>query len=231
MKENILVIDDEVNILKLIKMNLERNQFTVTTGENGNEALDLSQKTKPDLIILDLMLPDMDGIEVCKRLRMNDETMTIPIVMLTAKAEETDKIIGLEMGADYYLTKPFSVRELVAVVRAVLRRTSKGVTETRATDEYDLLSIDRDNFKVFKSGIDLSLTFMEYKLLTFLLDNRNKVLNRQLLIEELTDKENKPDRRSIDVHIWNIRKKLDSVKPEREYIETIRGIGYKFNIS
>lgn len=227
MNKTILAIDDEVNILTLLQINLELDRFNVITGSTGIEALELAESKLPDLILLDLMLPDIDGIEVCKRLKMNVRTQHIPIIMLTAKVLETDKVIGLEMGADYYLTKPFGIRELIAVIRAVLRRSTTQSTETTVLKIDDLL-IDEQRMRVTKLDEEIELTRMEFKLLVFLAKNRETVLERKVLVDALTEKESIPDARSIDVHIWNLRKKLKQVPPENDYIETIRGVGYRF---
>lgn len=229
-KRKILVIDDEMNIIKLIKMNLEMNGFQAEYGLTGKEAIDLAKSKKPDLMIVDLMLPDMDGFEVCRSIRLDNKLKNIPIIILTAKVEETDKVIGLELGADDYITKPFSVRELIARIKAVLRRTSNNQEDISIFNNTVIvkdLTLDFDKHSVTKGNERIDLTYMEFKLLKILIENRGNVLSRDKILKILGGENTSTDPRTIDVHIRNLRKKLHLSK-EDSYIETVRGIGYRF---
>ncbi|QXM07063.1 response regulator transcription factor [Crassaminicella indica] len=224
MKRSVLIIEDEINIIELLRINLENYGFDVMTAMTGEEGLEKTLKEFPDIILLDIMLPGMDGFEICKRIRREKTTSKIPIIMLTAKSEEMDKVLALEIGADDYITKPFGIRELVARIKAVLRR----IDEKEDTDErlniirVGDIFIDIDKHIVKKNGIKLELTLKEFNLLKVLAENREKVLSRKYLLDEIS--EGSSDPRSIDVHITNLRKKLGA---SSGYIETIRGIGYK----
>lgn len=227
--EKIMVVDDEVHIIELIQFNLENAGFNVIVAASGEECLELCGREIPDLLLLDVMLPRMDGLDVCKRLKFGGRTSSIPIIMLTAKSEEIDKILGLELGADDYITKPFSVRELVARVKALLRRT----VTTSSTDS-DIgtiyigdLVIDTTNYEVFQRDIKLNLTLKEFDMLKMLIQNKGKVLTRDLLLDKVWGYEYFGETRTVDVHIRNLRKKLG--EDDGAYIETIRGVGYKFN--
>lgn len=226
----ILVVDDENHIVELIKFNLEANGYEVISAFNGKEAIEKVSDEKPDLVILDLMLPKIDGIEVCRKVKGNNDTSDISIIMLTAKSDETDKIVGLEIGADDYMTKPFSVKELMARVKAVLRRNnfSDKVNEplNNAIKIGDIV-IDDEKHEVIKSDKKLELTLKEFELLKVLAINRGKVLSRNILLDEVWGYDYFGDTRTVDVHIRHIRKKIEDDDKNPEYIETIRGIGYK----
>lgn len=229
--KKVLIVDDEINILELLEFNLKKSGFEVLKAENGIRAIDICNKSRPDIVILDLMLPDLDGIEVCKKLRLNKETQYIPIIMLTAKSDEIDKIIGLEMGADDYVTKPFSVRELTARIKTVLRRSDKS-HEQQLNDANKItikdISIDVEKFEAYKDEERLELTLKEFQLLELLIRNCGKVLKRDYLLEAIWGYQYMGETRTVDVHIRNLRKKLNDDDKEPKYIETIRGIGYKF---
>jgi len=231
-RKKILVIEDEVNIIELIRMNLEMHGFNVISSVTGEEGIEKTLNEFPDLILLDLMLPGMDGLEICKRIRMEKATSKIPIIMLTAKSEEMDKVIALELGADDYITKPFGIRELVARIKAVLRRIDekeeKIVEEVNVIKVYDI-SINMDKHMVQKNRTPVEFTLKEFNLLKELAQNREKVLSRKYLIEHVLGQDKTTDSRSIDVHITNIRKKLGTSDKTSNYIETVRGIGYKIN--
>lgn len=232
-KKKILVVDDEKNIVELIKMNLELSGFEVISVYSGGEVLDKVMSLNPDLILLDLMLPDIDGFEVCRRLKLNEKVKDIPIIMLTAKSEESDKVIGLGLGADDYVTKPFGIRELEARIRTVLRRFEKANTvEENIYNSSNIirfkdLTIDFSKYQVIKNGKEIDLTLTEFKILKILLENQDKVMPREDILDEISENKSKPDARTVDVHILNIRKKLGDNKEPYEYIETIRGIGYR----
>lgn len=230
MKKKILVVDDEFHIIELVRFNLESNGYDVIEAMTGKEALNKIKVEHPDLILLDLMLPEVDGIEICRKVRGDIETEDIPIIMLTAKGEETDKIVGLEMGADDYITKPFSVRELIARVKAVLRRNREKVEE-KSTEPIVIgdITIYGDRYEVFKGEQKIELTLKEFELLNLLAKNRGKVLSRNFLLDEIWGYDYFGETRTVDVHIRHIRKKLESSDKQVKLIETIRGIGYKLN--
>lgn len=223
----LLFIEDDSDISELVQYNLEREGYKVTIAADGEVGLNLALQQKPDLIILDLMLPGLDGLSVCKRLRAASETAEIPIVMLTAKGEESDIVIGLEMGADDYIAKPFSPKELTARIRAVLRRPraatpKEGVDSTRI--EVGPVAIDMDRHEAYLKGQSLQLTLAEYRLLSTLISRPGRVFTREQLLEKITGGEVYVIDRNVDVHIRAIRKKLGD---EAEFIVTVRGVGYK----
>lgn len=227
-KEKILIIDDEEHIVELIRYNLDNAGFETLEAYNGSDGFAMAKKAKPTLILLDVMLPGMDGLEVCKNLRASEHTKHIPIIMLTAKSEEIDKILGLELGADDYITKPFSVRELTARIKAVLRRMGSE-QEEKATFSFADVQIDYGKHQVYKNGEKVDLTLKEYELLEILVKNRGKVLKRDLLLDKIWGYEYVGETRTVDVHIRHLRKKLENDDKNPEFIETVRGIGYRFN--
>ncbi|HBM79244.1 MAG TPA: DNA-binding response regulator, partial [Clostridiaceae bacterium] len=196
--ENILVVDDEVHIVELVKYNLENNGFKVFTAYEGREAINIAETKNINLVILDLMLPDIDGLEVCKTLKRKDTTSNIPIIMLTAKSEELDKIVGLELGADDYITKPFSVRELMARVRAILRRAASEVKGNEVL-RIGQLTIDNTKHEVLKNGKSIDLTLKEFELLYLLIKNKGKVLTRDSLLDRVWGYEYYGETRTVDV--------------------------------
>lgn len=224
MSQHILIIEDEPDIAESLRYNFERENYKVMVAESGEKGLRLSldEHTSPDLIVLDLMLPGMSGLELCRRLRREPETRRTPIIMLTAKVTESDKIAGLEMGADDYIVKPFSVKEVVARVRAVLRRSDTG---TIPRYEDDKLSIDFDDMRVVCCGQDVKLTRKEFALLTNLAKNNGRVATRQNLLDNVWGYSYFGDTRTLDVHIRRLRQKLGDCG---SCIETVVGIGYRF---
>ncbi|ADL51596.1 response regulator transcription factor [Clostridium cellulovorans] len=226
-KEKILIVDDEEHIVELIKYNLEAEEYKVLTAHDGIEAGKIAKKEKPSLILLDLMLPGISGMEVCKKIRRDDEISEIPIIMLTAKSDELDKILGLELGADDYITKPFSIRELLARVKAVLRRTNTVAVSTNS--RFGELTIDFSKYEVRKNDIKVDLTLKEFELLNILVKNRGKVLTRDVLLDKIWGYEYIGETRTVDVHIRHLRKKIEDDDSSPKYIETIRGIGYRFS--
>lgn len=224
--EKILVVDDELYIVELLKYNLETNGYKVIHALNGKDGLTQAYEKKPALILLDVMLPEMDGFDVCKQIKKNKETENIPIIMLTAKGEEFDKILGLELGADDYITKPFSVRELLARVKVVLRRNTK--EEQSQSISIDNLVIDMDKHEVLKSGNKIDLTLKEFELLRLLILNKGKVLTRDFLLDKVWGYEYYGETRTVDVHVRHLRQKIEDDDKSPRYIETVRGIGYKF---
>lgn len=227
-QEKVLIIDDEEHIVELIKYNLEAAGYLTEVRYNGRDGLACAKEMKPSLVILDLMLPLMDGLEVCRNIRKDEELKNTPIIMLTAKSEEIDKILGLELGADDYMTKPFSVRELMARIRALLRRISP-VEEERSTFNFADVTIDYQKHMVTKGEEKVDLTLKEYELLETLIRNRGKVLKRDLLLDKIWGYEYAGETRTVDVHIRHLRQKLEDDDKNPVYIETVRGIGYRFN--
>lgn len=224
-KERVLVVDDEEDILKLVEYNLSKEGYKVTCVETGEEALAEARASVPDLIILDLMLPGVDGLEVCRRLQMNSATQNIPIIMLTAKGEEMDIVTGLELGADDYLTKPFSPRILMARVKAVLRKyraEPAGETDIISTKE---IVIDPGRYLVTVSNEPIDLTLTEYRILHYLAKRPGWVFTRYQIVEASQGEDAEVTDRSVDVHIVSLRKKLGDAG---RYIETVRGVGYRF---
>lgn len=227
MTKTVLVVDDEAHIQELIRFNLEKNGFDVITADNGLDALKLAETKKPDLIFLDLMLPGMDGLDVCKNIRRNPSIESIPIVMITAKGEELDKILGLELGADDYITKPFSVRELVARAKAILRRS--GFKQDDEGFKFGTVNINFREHEVIKGESKIDLTLKEFELLEILIKNKGRVMTRDFLLEKIWGYEYMGETRTVDVHVRHLRKKIEDDDKNPIYIQTIRGIGYKFN--
>jgi len=223
-KAKILVVDDEKNIIELVRYNLEKEGFAVISATDGEEALKLVSEKEPEMVILDLMLPGIDGLDVCRELKRNDKTSSIQVIMLTAKGEESDIVVGLELGADDYITKPFSPRVLVARVKAVLRRT-KGKKEEVKIIKINKLEIDLIRHHVTFSGTPLALTSTEFNILTFLAQNRGRVFTRDQLLDHAWKEESFVVDRTVDVHIRRLRQKLGQGS---QLIETIRGVGYRF---
>jgi phosphate regulon transcriptional regulator PhoB len=229
MPAKILVVDDEKDIVDLIAYNLEKEGFAVLKAYDGEEALELVGSEKPHLVILDLMLPGIQGLEVCKFIRKNPETASLPIIMLTAKGEEIDKILGLEMGADDYITKPFSVRELVARVRAVLRRfESKKEIAKEETFTFKSLHIDYRTYEVTVDNKKVDLSPTEFRLLKFLSQHPGRVHTRDQLLNHVWGDDSFVEPRTVDVHIRRLRTQIEKDTEKREYILTVRGAGYKF---
>ncbi len=222
MKKYINIVDDEPDILKLVTVNLEKAGYETKGFLDAGSFRSALEKRRPDLIILDLMLPDQDGMEVCKNLKRTSEFADIPVIMLTAKGLETDKIAGLELGADDYVTKPFSPKELVARVKAVLRRSGDDIPQQVAVGE--VLVIDPEKFEVRLDGSIVKLTAVEFKILHMLSSAKGKVFSRESILDHLWGNEKAVLDRTVDVHIRNIREKLG---PASKYIKNIRGIGYK----
>ena len=224
MKPKILVVDDEPDALELIAFNLKNAGLEVLTAENGDQALRLARAHLPDLILLDLMLPEVDGLEVCKILRRDAATSAIPIIMVTAKAAEMDRVVGLELGADDYLTKPFSPRELVLRVKNLLRRRQATDTPTDRISVGDL-SIDIPRHLVTVQGRTVDLTATEFRLLSVLAQRRGRVQSREQLLRDVWNYETVIDTRTVDTHMRRLREKLG---PAARYLDTVRGVGYRF---
>jgi len=225
--KKILIIDDERDLIELVEYNLKKEGFAVLGAQNGVEALKLIQKESPALIILDLMLPGIQGFEICRRLKSNPGTSKIPIIMLTARAEEVDKILGLELGADDYVTKPFSPRELIARIKAVLRRMESATAEETVLQIGDL-QIDGEKYQAFLKGQPLNLSATDFKLLRFLATNRGRVYTRDQLLQAVWGDEVFVEPRTVDVHITRLRSQIEENPATPRYIKTVRGIGYRF---
>ncbi|MFO7773392.1 MAG: response regulator transcription factor [Dehalococcoidia bacterium] len=227
MATKVLIVEDDQNLLDTIKYNLAKEGYRVSTALDGAQALDIAGREKPDLIILDIMLPNLNGFEVCRILR---KEMTVPILMLTAKTEEVDKVVGLEIGADDYMTKPFSMRELLARVGAMLRRADMSRLEPSGEQEsLELgdLSIDLGRHQVFCRGSQLTLTAKEYDLLVFLARNKGFVFSREQLLDKVWGYDYAGDTRTVDVHIRWLRQKIETDPAHPRNLITVRGAGYK----
>jgi len=224
----ILVVDDEHNIVDILRVNLEREGYTVVAAYDGLQALEMAETQKPDLVLLDCMLPKLDGFDVCRKLR---QKTSIPILMLTAKSEEIDKVLGLELGADDYITKPFSVREVLARVKAQLRRITfieNSQEETAKILSFGELEIDTDKYELRLSGKVIDLTLREFELVLFLAKNKGQVFSREALLEKVWGYEYFGDVRTVDVTVRRTREKLEPDQQNYRYILTKRGVGYYF---
>jgi len=225
---HILIIEDEEDIRELIRYNLEKEDYLVTGASSGEDGLKAAFSDCPDLIILDLMLPGLDGLEVCRALKRDDETKSIAIIMLTAKSEESDIIVGLELGADDYVTKPFSPKVLIARIRAVLRRKTEPVksaeSEAETVRAHDLV-IHTGRHQVLVGESPIQLTASEFAILLFLVQRPGWVFTRKQIIDTIKGEDYAITERAVDVQVVGLRKKLGSAG---EYIETVRGIGYRF---
>ena len=244
MGNKILVVDDEVVLLDTIVYNLELAGYQVSTAADGASALETAHRERPDLMILDLMLPVMDGLEVCRRLRREDDTAGMLILMLTAKSEEIDKVVGLEVGADDYVTKPFSKHELLARVRALLRRQNKVSSHEggSATDDdgetrrpprsliCGPIEMNLDGRRVYRSGQEIELQPKQYELLKCLMQNRGTVLTRDQLLQNVWGYDYAGDTRTVDVHVRWLREKLEEDPANPRLIQTVRGVGYCLRI-
>ncbi|MDI9471798.1 MAG: response regulator transcription factor [Bacillota bacterium] len=219
----ILIVEDELSIVEFIRYNLEAENYEVEYALDGEEAIEKIKKGDIDLILMDLMLPKIDGVTLTKLLRKNTQTATIPIIMLTAKSTEIDKVVGLEVGADDYITKPFSIRELIARIKALLRRSS---TAAQGSDVLQIgnLVINEEEFTATLGDKELELTLKEFLLLKILVENRGKVLTRDFLLDKVWGYDYVGESRTVDVHIRHLRSKLGE---DADFIKTVRGMGYK----
>ena len=225
----ILVVDDEASIRELLSFNLKKNGYSVETAADGREAL--AKAAGMDLVLLDIMLPEVDGLEVCRRLKADPQTSGIPIIMLTAKAEEIDRVLGLELGADDYVVKPFSMRELLARVKAVLRRSAKDSQSEKGREEslkIGGMRLDFSSYQAWLHDEPIALTPKEYELLKLLVTNPGRAFTRDELLERIWGYEYYGDTRTVDVHIRHLRAKLKGDENISKAIETVRGIGYRF---
>lgn len=230
MKNVVLIVEDEAPISDILSFNLKKEGYEVRTAFDGEEGLKKALEKDVDLVLLDVMLPIMDGFEVCKRIRISS---SVPVIIVTAKEEEVDKVLGLELGADDYITKPFSMRELIARVKANIRRNSMLPTtedETAGSDILNVrdLTIDSSRYEVKKRGQLLELTVREYELLKYLAQNKDQVFSREQLLEQVWDYEYYGDIRTVDVTVRRLREKLEDNSSDPDYIMTKRGLGYYF---
>lgn len=228
MKKRILVVDDEEDIVELICYNLEKEGFDVLPARDGERALELIRNAGPDLVILDLMLPVIAGLELCRIVRKDPKTAHIPIIMLTAKAEDIDKIVGLEVGADDYITKPFNIRELIARIRAILRRVEKPQKADSDSLESGDIRLDLHSYEVFIGGRPVEMSPKEIKLLRFFMERPGRVFNRDQLLDAVWGDETFVEPRTVDVHISRLRSAIERDSDHPAHIITVRGLGYKF---
>ncbi|HKZ57397.1 MAG TPA: response regulator [Thermodesulfovibrionales bacterium] len=226
--KHIFVVDDEADLVKLVTYNLKKEGFLVDSAQDGEKVLAKVKKGKYDLIILDLMLPGLQGMELCRIIRNDPKTSSLPIIMLTAKGEEVDRVLGLELGADDYITKPFSPRELVARVKAVLRRTIEKPAADKIIEAGDLV-INKETYSVTNKGLPVKLSATEFKLLLFLAERRGKIFNRDQILDAIWRDEAFVEPRTVDVHIRRLRSQIEEDPAQPRYIKTMRGIGYFFD--
>lgn len=226
MKEKILIIEDEEDLVKGLKLNLAGEGYDVAWAYDGQEGIRKALEERPDLIILDIMLPKMDGLEVCREIRQKN--MNIPIIMLTAKGEEVDKVVGLEVGADDYITKPFSIRELLSRVKAHLRREKREVKKIPEAYSFGDVEVDFSHFKVRRKGKEVDLTSLEVEILKYFVAHRGEVVTREALLDKIWGYERFPTTRTIDNHILKLRKKIEEDPAHPKYIFSVYGAGYRF---
>jgi two-component system phosphate regulon response regulator PhoB len=224
MAQRILVIDDEPDLLELVRVNLDQAGYRVETAESGRKGLERVRSSPPDLVVLDLMLPDVSGTEICRQIRADRELESIPIIMLTAKADEVDRVVGFELGADDYVTKPFSPRELTLRVRAVLRREAPRSPSSPSL-EHGPIHLDRERHRCFLDGQEVELTAKEFDLLERLMARPGRVMTRERLLEQVWGSDIAVTSRTIDTHLKRLREKLGAAG---DLIETVRGVGYRF---
>lgn len=229
-RQKVLIIEDEADIRELIKFNLEQEGFAVEEAGSGAEGLERIKRRQPDLLLLDLMLPGMPGLEICRTLRGNSETTNLPILIVTAKGTEVDKVLGLEMGADDYVVKPFSPRELIARVKAVLRRAHPEVTGPRAgLWERGRLRMDFDTYQVFVDDKRRELALREFELLRFFVEHPMRVYSREQLLDLVWGRDTFVEPRTVDVHVRRLRQHIEKDDANPELILTVRSVGYRFN--
>ena len=221
----VLVVDDEIPIVEVIAYNLRKEGYQTYTANDAEQCLDIARSEKPDLIILDVMLPSASGFDVCRTLRRHND---VPIIMLTARAEETDRIVGLELGADDYITKPFSTRELMARVKAVLRRTASGEPAPVEVVHIGNLVIDPQRYEILVGGNHVDFSPKEFELLRFLATHPGQVFTRQALLDRVWGADAYVEDRTVDVHIRWLREKVETDPSKPERLLTVRGVGYKF---
>ena len=225
-KKKVLIVDDDTNICELLRLYIDKDGFDVAIANTGTQALKLFEQEKPDLVMLDIMLPELDGWQVCREIR---KTSQVPIIMLTAKGEVFDKILGLELGADDYVVKPFEAKEVVARIHAVLRRTNTNEETNIKEVVWDKLSINLTNYELKVDGVQIDTPPKEMELLYHLAGNPNRVFTRDQLLDEVWGFDYYGDSRTVDVHVKRLREKIDGVSPQWE-LKTVWGVGYKFEV-
>jgi phosphate regulon transcriptional regulator PhoB len=228
-RQRIVLIEDERDIVELVRYNFRKEGFEVESFTRGKEGLAALRRHPPDLVLLDVLLPDLDGFEICRRLRAEERLKAIPVIFLTAKTEEIDRVLGLEMGADDYVVKPFAPRELVARVKAVLRRQQRAL-ETREVVEAGDLRLDSATQEVTVRGQSVELSALEFKLLHFLVSNPRRVFSRSRLLDEVWGRDRFVTPRTVDVHIRRLREKIELQADKPQYLQTVRGSGYRFAV-
>jgi two-component system phosphate regulon response regulator PhoB len=221
---SVLLVDDERDLLSLVDFNLRAAGFETLLATNGEQAFAQLRRRVPDLVLLDLMLPDVSGTEICRHIKSDPRTRHVPVVMLTAKGEEVDRVVGFELGADDYVTKPFSVRELVLRLKAVLRRAGVGRAPERPPEAVGPIRVDVDAHRAFVDGGEIQLTPLEFKLLATFMARLGRVQSREQLLEDVWEMSSELETRTVDTHVKRLREKLGS---GRELLETVRGIGYR----
>lgn len=224
----VYIADDELNIRKIVAFGLKDSGFSTAEFADGNALLNAVAQRRPDAIVLDWMMPPPDGLAVCRALRTKEETRSIPVLMLTARGEEIDRVLGLEIGADDYIVKPFSIKELCARVRAVLRRAAPQAEPAEKHLEHGNLRVDIERHSVTKGDTPIELTAKEFDLLVMLMRNKGKVLTRDTLLDKVWGVEYFGDTRTVDVHVRYLRQKVEDVPDSPTLIQTVRGVGYKF---
>ncbi|MEE0264454.1 MAG: response regulator transcription factor [Acutalibacteraceae bacterium] len=225
-KKKVLIVDDDTNICELLRLYIDKDGFDTAIANNGSQALKLFEQEKPDLVLLDIMLPELDGWQVCREIR---KTSQVPIIMLTAKGEVFDKVLGLELGADDYVVKPFEAKEIVARIHAVLRRSSTNEAANIKEVNWDKLSINLTNYELKVDGVQVDTPPKEMELLYHLASNPNRVFTRDALLDEVWGFDYYGDSRTVDVHVKRLREKIDGVSPQWE-LKTVWGVGYKFEV-
>ena len=225
MSELILIVEDERDLVATLEYALEREGYRARSAHTGRQALEIARvEPVPDLVLLDLMLPDMSGTQVCQQLRAGERTRAMPVIMMTAKAEEVDRVVGFEVGADDYVVKPFSLRELMLRIRAVLRRKAP-VDSTQAPTQHGRLRVDMDGHRVWVDDAEVTLTALEFRLLTTLIARRGRVQTRDALLADVWGVQPGLTTRTVDTHVRRLRKKLGEIA---DYVQTLRGVGYRF---
>ena len=230
MVKKILIVEDESDLIKLLKYNLEKEGFRVSYATDGSIALAEVRRDPPDVVILDLMLPGLDGLEVCRQLRRSDKFSRIPVLMLSARSEEADRIVGLELGADDYVTKPFSMREVVARVRALLRRNEQAGPQKSKLQRGDIM-IDPMAHSVMVSGKTVELSALEFRLLHYLASHPGMVFSRDQLLDSVWGNDRTVTPRSVDVYIRRVREKIENQPQQPIYVQTVHGVGYRFAVN
>ncbi len=226
--KRVLIIEDDRDIIELVRYNLEQEGFSLGSARDGLSGLEQVKKSPPDVLLLDLMLPKLSGLEICKAIRRDEKLNRLPILMLTARGDESDRVIGLELGADDYVTKPFSPRELVARVKALLRRTEAGGAEAKESIAAGSLAIDPEGYRVTRNGKPLVLSTLEFRLLYFLASHANKVYTRDQLLDAVWGTERFVTPRSVDACMRRLREKVEEDAENPVYLKTLRGAGYLF---